>query len=176
MLDACVVINLDATGRMAEILAAIPNRVAIADRVLIETRFDPTIEGPEGGPAERATLLALISQGTISVLSPESEDELNTFVDLTVDLDDGEAMTVALALHRGHTIATDERKAIRMHDGRTPLRSTLDLIKAWADHQQPVPAELRSALTDLRVRGHYLPARSHPLRAWWDTIVDAASL
>jgi hypothetical protein len=80
-------------------------------------------------------------------------------------------MTLALAIHRRATVVTDDRKVRRVLAGRAPLRSTLDLVKDWADHADvPVPA-LRLVLTDLRQRGSYLPSRSHPLRTWWDAIL-----
>lgn len=169
VLDACVVINLDASGQMAAILAVVPGPVAVADRVLAETRFDPhATPHPTGVPAERTALRALIASGRLSVLSPQTDDELETFVDLTVDLDDGEAMTLALAIHRGYTVATDEHRAIRALAGRARLISTLHLVKAWADHHQIDAPTLRQALNDIRQRGSYVPSKNHPLKPWWD--------
>lgn len=68
-------------------------------------------------------------------------------------------------------VATDDRKAERVLADRVPLRSTLDLVKAWAAHGSVDQATLRAAVIDLRDRGSYVPRRAHPLRAWWDAVV-----
>ena len=70
----------------------------------------------------------------IRVMRLESEEEERTFVDLAALMDDGEAVTGAIALHRGYAVATDDRKARRILAERPrsiTLVSTLDLLKLW---------------------------------------------
>jgi hypothetical protein len=157
--------------QLAAVLDTVPGPVAIADLVVAESLY--VLRGGAGddaGEPELVNLSSVIATGRLSVLTA-TEEELETFIDLTLDLDDGEAMTLALAIHRRATVVTDDRKVRRVLAGRAPLRSTLDLVKDWADHADvPVPA-LRLVLTDLRQRGSYLPSRSHPLRTWWDAIL-----
>ncbi|HEX3723003.1 MAG TPA: hypothetical protein VHV31_09440, partial [Nitrolancea sp.] len=113
-------------------------------------------------------LANLVQMGLLRVVPDASEDELNTFIDFTLELGDGEAMTAALALHRGHAVATDDRVARRVLNSRVPIRSSLDLIKQWVDRQGVAPAIIKTALRNLRQRGSYLPGDQHPLKPWWD--------
>jgi hypothetical protein len=173
LLDTCAVVNLFATRRMAEIIASVQSPVAIVDIVERETQF--VRRGGDGEDAkerEPVILTPLIAGGGLSVISTDDEEELLTFVDLTQHLDSGEAMTAALAIHRRCVVVTDDRKAIRiLTTNSVPIRSTLDVIKTWVDGQQIDLAAQRAVLLDLRQRGTYLPARSHPLRAWWDAVM-----
>jgi predicted nucleic acid-binding protein len=166
ILDSRTLINFHACRQMESIIASIAGRAVIAERVFDECRLDPFI--PDDEVVERTDLLDLISAGSLTVVASLTDDELNTFAQFTIKLDDGEAMTLALAVHRGWTVVTDDRAAIRELSGHAPLLSTLDLVKAWADAHNVAPDILRDALEDLRARGKYVPARSHPHRAWWE--------
>jgi len=171
LLDACAVVNLYATRRMEDILAAVDGPVAVADIVEREAQY--VFQGGDGEDArerEPIDLQPWVSQGVLTVIEATHEEELLTFIDLTQELDDGEAMTAALAVHRGFTVVTDDRKAVRVLTGRAvTFRSTLDLVKTWADQQAIGSDALRVVLIDLRERGNYYPSRRHPLRSWWDT-------
>ncbi|MGH2531664.1 MAG: PIN domain-containing protein [Thermomicrobiales bacterium] len=173
-LDACAVVNLYATRWMESILTSVGNPVAIADVVEQEAQF--VYRGGTGDDArerEPVELQPLVASGLLSVISTTDEEELLTFIDLTREIDEGEAMTVALAIHRGCIVVTDDRKASRVLERRgVPRRSTLDVVKAWSERDAVQPDTLRGVLTDLRQRGRYEPARSHPLRSWWGDALD----
>jgi hypothetical protein len=81
-------------------------------------------------------------------------------------------MTAALAIHRGCIVVTDDRKATRvLIERRVTVRTSLDLIHAWAERSS-LPREVLSvALSELRQRGRYDPPRAHPLREWWDEVM-----
>jgi predicted nucleic acid-binding protein len=166
ILDSCTLINLHACRRMEAIVGSITGKVAIAQRVFEECRLDPFT--PDDEVVERTDLLKLIETGSLSVITDLTEDELNTFATFAIRLDDGEAETLALAVHRGWTVVTDDRAATRELAGRAPLLSTLDLVKGWADRLGIDPDILHATLMDLRVRGRYVPGPSHTHRAWWE--------
>lgn len=174
LLDACAVVNLYATRRMDQILATIDGPVAVVDVVEREAQY--VFQGGDGEDArerEPIDLQSLVFQGVLTVIEATHEEELLTFIDLTQELDDGEAMTAALAIHRGFTVVTDDRKAVRVLASRAvPLRGTLDVVKTWADRQAIESEALRVVLTDLRERGNYYPSRNHALRRWWDTALN----
>lgn len=66
-------------------------------------------------------LESLASDAAVACLVSEEEE---TYVNLALQLDDGEAATGALAIHRGAVVATDDRKAIRILTGEPlPWRS-----------------------------------------------------
>jgi predicted nucleic acid-binding protein len=169
LLDACVLINLFACGHVEEVLDALDTAAAIVRHVHREALF--VRRGGTGDDAREPVqidLARVLEQGLLQVVPDADEDELSTFIDLTLDLGDGEAMTAALAIHRGHAIATDDRVALRVIGSRVPVRSSLDLIKQWAEQTHVSSATISQALSDLRTRGRYLPGPQHPLRAWWD--------
>jgi len=169
LLDACVLINLFACGHVEEILDTLDKSAAIVHHVHRETLF--IRHGGSGEDAREPVqldLTPLLEQGRLHVIGDADEDELTTFIDLTLELGDGEAMSAALAIHRGHTIATDDQVALRLIGSRVPTRSSLELIKQWTERRKVPPAIVAQALYDLRTRGRYLPGPRHPLRSWWD--------
>ena len=127
--------------------------------------------GDDASERDPVDLKPLIEMGLLAVLAPETDAETDDFVALAAVLDDGEAMTAALAIHRGAAIATDDRKALRVIRGRAPglrLLSTADLLHSWAQGANVDPGILAAALRNLRSRAHFLPPRQDPLRSWWD--------
>ncbi|MBA2277398.1 MAG: hypothetical protein H0W06_06500 [Chloroflexia bacterium] len=145
--------------------------VAVTDFVLEEALY---IRRVVEGEIERepVDLVPLIASGALTIFSADSEAELQTFIDLTVDLDDGEAMTAALAIHRGCVLVTDDRKAERLLAGRVQLRATLELMRDWARTEGVAADEVRAALTGVYERGYQAPTR-HPLKSWWDAAITA---
>ena len=171
LLDACCVLNLYATGRMDRILRALPWRIAVADRVAGEALYLRRGGGGEDtDERDPVDLGPLIAQGLIEVLQLENEDEAASFVGFAAQLDDGEAMTCALALHRGGVVGTDDRKARRICGLQVPplaIRSTPTMLKIWVDNEQIADAELRQSLVTIRERARFVPGRHEPLQAWW---------
>lgn len=173
LLDTCALINLYACGHIAEILRAMPSSVGIVSSVRRESLF--IRRGGSGDDARDRFPIHLddVLTGRLLEIVPEAtEDELSTFVDLSTQLGDGEAMTAAIALHRGHTVVTDDRVALRVIGDRVPTKLSLQLIKDWIEREQVSREIVSQALLSLRQRGSYLPGRNHPLRSWWDDLVE----
>ena len=154
---------------MAEIVGAMRIPVAVADVVVREALFIRHIVDGEF-ERERVNLFPLIESGLLTVVQADNEEELLTFIDLAVDLDDGEAMSAALALNRNWVLVTDDRKAERLLEGRVQLRPTLAVIRDWAEAHQITNDELRIALIGVDQRG-YRPAGSHSHRDWWESVM-----
>jgi predicted nucleic acid-binding protein len=170
LLDACAVVNLFATRRMRDILAAAHGRCAIADTVVREAQFVfRGGSGPDAREREPVDLHPLISGGTLEVVVTEDEETLITFIDLAQQIGEGEAMTGALAIHRQCAVVTDDKKATRILTAHgVSILSTLAIVKQWVEHDAIDSTTLGAVLKDLRERGHYEPPRAHPLRGWWD--------
>lgn len=172
LLDACVVINLYATRRMEEIVRSVPTVVGIVDAVRREAGYVRRGgAGEDADDREAIDLAPMFTAGALVAISP-TEPELETFLELTLQLDDGEAMTAAVALARQAVVATDERKAISILEGRVGIRSSLELVRTWVDARGLAEDDVRTVLTDLRQRGHYVPSERHPLRPWWDAVLS----
>ena len=101
-----------------------------------------------------------IREGLIQVMRLEQLEEELTFVDLAASIDDGEAVTGAIALHRGCSVATDDRKARRVLGELEPpvsLVSTLELLKLWTQEGSVSDVELRSAMVSMRIGASIFP-------------------
>lgn len=169
LLDACCVINLFATRRVAEILTDLPYQFVVADVVQGEALLLRSGAG-ESAEMEPVAWEPIVSTGLVIVLQLTGDEEEATYVELTASLDDGEAATCALALQRGLAVATDDRKARRIMSSRAPqllLLSTLDLIRAWCSLRDLGAHETAHVLRNVRVGGRFMPPRGNPLRAWW---------
>ena len=150
----------------------LPYQLVVADYVLEQEAIYVRIPGPEGLYDERAPvdLYPLVNEGLIQVMRLEQLQEKSTFVDLAALVDDGEAVTGALALHRGCSIATDDRKARRVLGERAPtvpLVSTLELLKLWVDEATVPDIELRAAIADMQSGASYVPGDKDSLYTWW---------
>ena len=178
VLDASCLLNLYATGRLREIALAVGGQIEVADYVL-EREAIYTWQTDSTGTREEAVpvdLTPLVEEGIIRVVRLEHSGEQETFVALAALVDDGEAATAALALHRGCAVATDDRKARRVFGEfmpDVPLVSTLDLMKLWADESQIHRDELRVAMDAMRHSASYAPSSRDPLFEWWASIMSS---
>src|ERR1035441_2366386 len=98
-LDSSVLLNILATARADEVLRTFDAGVGLCTAVVAETLFLRS-ENPSDAP-ERILLDPLIGAGLLQRHDLESDDEKAMYVQLAADLDDGEAMTLAIAHQRG---------------------------------------------------------------------------
>ena len=170
LLDASCLLNLYATGRIADIAAALPWQLAVVDYVLEhETLYIRATGGyEESGATVPVDLSPLIEAGLLLVLGLEEPGEQAHFVELAADLDDGEAMTGAMAINRSFAVAIDDRKARRVLGEKAPelrLLSTLELLHLWS---AAVPdEEVGRALRAMRHGARYAPGQRDRLYSWW---------
>ncbi len=156
--DASVWINLAATRRCPEILAALGAPVAIVDVVLRELQ-----RGSANGHGVLEHIEPLIQSGQVRVVAMEAADEdpyLSLVAGGTAEtLDDGEAATLVVAARLNAIALIDERKATAIAKRRfsaLELRSTTDLLFATLPDEGgnagPLADALFSALQGARMR------------------------
>ncbi len=176
ILDACCVINLYATGRIHQILGSISETVAVAHYVK-EKEILSVYDGPRGNERSVKKVIELdplITDGSLIVISPSLE-ELNTYVNLAFEIDDGEAYTGAIAIHREWALATDDKKTIHVINKilpEVPILSTLELVKHWTEITNAPPEIVSELLQDIKKKAIYEPHRSHQLYDWWKSYMD----
>ncbi len=178
VLDASCLLNLYATGRLREIALAVAAQLKVADYVLEREALYTWHTDPSGIRVEAVPLdlTLLVKDGLIRVIQLDHPEEQSTFVALAALVDDGESATAALALHRGCSIATDDRKARRVFGEfmpDVPLVTTLDLMKLWVDESQLPTDELRAAMDAMRDSASYMPSSRDPLFQWWASIMSS---
>ncbi len=176
ILDANCLLNLYATGHLRDIVISLPYQFWITDYVAEREALFVWRPGPTAGSdvKEPVDLTSLLQEGLIQLMRLEHSAEEATTVNLAVDLDDGEAVTGALAYHRGCSVATDDRKARQVLGQLIPpvkLVSTLELLKLWAEETRVPMAALASAMAEMQSRASYRPGRRDPLFEWWRSIV-----
>ncbi len=174
LLDASCVMNLYATRQMPEILRAHSARFGIVVNVREESLY--VRRGGSGTDAEEhdpVDLEPLIQSGVLVVfdLTP---DEETTFIAFAARLDDGEAATCAVAIHRGMAVVMDDRKGRSVLAAAAPTvtaHRTLDLVRHWAESKSIPFAEIAQVLRAIRERARFFPGRTDPNKAWWDAIL-----
>ncbi|MBX9854461.1 MAG: hypothetical protein K2Y26_02995 [Gemmatimonadaceae bacterium] len=173
ILDGCTLLNLFASRRIADIFGTMPHPFAVADYVANKEAL--WVGRHRSGPSaecERVDIGPLISSGLIEVLTLDGDEEVAHFLALvsSARIDDGEAMSGALAHARGLVVATDDRAALRVFGSHTPpisTCSTADLVKHWAECAAVDVATLQRVLIDIRERGCFEPGSRDPLQGWW---------
>ena len=178
LLDASCLLNLYATGRLHDVAQTVPWQLAVVDYVMEEealyVRATEQYEGQR--ETEPVDLSQLIEGGMLLIVSLEEPGEQAYFVELAAELDDGEAMTGAIAINRGFAFAIDDRKARRVLGERSPdvrLVSTIELVHLWS---ATVPAqEINRALQALRYGVRYVPGNRDPLYGWWRNMMEGAT-
>ena len=168
--DACVLINLLASGRFENIASGCGLRFAIASVVVQESMY---LHNADSGEREMIDLKPLIEKGILETLAVESENEKLRYIELALNLDDGEAESVAIAEARHFALATDDKKArnlIQREGLKIELWSTCSLIRHWQGKCSIPDNDLKGVLTNIFQRARYRPKLGHPDFKWWANI------
>jgi predicted nucleic acid-binding protein len=171
LLDACCVLNLYGGRCIHQLLRTSALRFAVAERAAGEALYVRNVTADGTEELESVDLHPLIAEGLLRVLTIDSEVKAAAYVRFATQLDDGEAMTCALAAERGAAVATDDRKAQRLLQSLVPpvpTYSTAWLIRQWALEQGLDASALKVVLNDVRVRARFAPSKHDPLQIWWE--------
>lgn len=174
LLDCCSLLNLYSTRLLPDIIRSIPHRVIVAQTVLAEGVY--VLKGGSGddaGEREPVDIGPLVRNMLIAIWNLETEAEYTSLVNFAAEIDDGEAATCALALHRGGIVVTDDGKTRRVLPRLAPGVRTLttsQVMKLWADAAHVNCAVVRSALLDIQTRGNFICGKRDPLLAWWNDL------
>jgi len=172
LLDTCVLINLLASGECEEILRAAKRPWLICSAVEKESLYLRTDDPLK--PLVSVDLKPLLSEGIVGVCDIEGDEESALFVNYAGSLDDGEAMSVALAVARGHTLATDERKARRLflEAAGEPDRliGTPEIIRGWVEGNSITADKAKIVLLEITRRARFFPPVNDPNYKWWSDL------
>lgn len=166
-------INLFAAGDIPKRLRVIggewyiPSAV-IAEALYIHEKVDNEIKKTE------LDIQSLIDADVLARCTTDSEAEIDLYVDFATQVDDDEAMALAIAQCRSWTVATDDRVALRLaQENGSAVLTTPDLMKQWADRSLCSTAELKDALTRIENSASFFPPKTHPLKSWWRDALDS---
>ena len=126
-----------------------------------------------GEPPQQMRIDKLLDAGVLEEVDLNGDKERELYIEYSMGLDDGEAMTIALAENRRLAVATDDNKARRFaqRDGSSvaSVISTPMLIRHWADVKRPNVKALRLAINRIEQLARFRPDTGDPLRRWWDS-------
>ena len=130
VIDASVVINLNATGRAHEIIRAFPNPFLVTENAAAELA-----NGARNGHTDSEALQELVRQRVLQTVALDPTDlaVYETLIEghAAQTLDDGEAATIAFAVGGSAMVVLDERKARNICSSRLQglnVFSTVDLL------------------------------------------------
>ena len=130
VLDASVLINLNASGFGNEILSALPHECLAPTQVI-----DELSRGAILGHSDSQKVEHLIESGALKAraIRTHGGEIFESLVagDALTTLDDGEAATIALAVETGGIATIDEKKALNICERRFPklsVATTPDLL------------------------------------------------
>lgn len=175
VVDTCCLVNLCALGEPTRYLPAfgltwqLPAAVA-AEGLFIRAEKD-------GGRAKkrRIDLEPSIAARVVLPCDIVGLDEADLHVRLARDLDDGEAMALAIAKSRGWALATDDRKGRRKaSEIDVPVITTPQLMRRWAERNRVVGSDLSEALMRIQTFAKFIPAPDFPEHAWWSMSLNSA--
>lgn len=177
--DTSSLLNLVATGRAEEILRVF-GCSAYVERVVY--RGDGVRRGEvlylrplpeENRPGEQipVDLSPLFASGMLTETELD-EAERALFVAYAAEIDDGEARSAAVAVHRGLWLMTDDRPCVNLMASLPvpPIVMTMpDWVKEWVDHAGISLEALAETLRRIHHCANYHARRNHPLRDWWNS-------
>lgn len=168
--DSSVLLNLLAADCLAAIAEATGWQFAICRAVRDEAK---KLRDTTTGELHDIDITPLVASGLLQVLELAGDQEQTLYVEQAIVVDDGEAMSIAIAASRKLELAIDDKQAAN-HTRRTfpgiKLWTTPDILKHWADKGSIASRELKQAILAIESRARYFPPRSHPLAAWWAAV------
>jgi predicted nucleic acid-binding protein len=168
LLDTCCILNLCAVDEPQAVLSQLPFRLFITASVeaeQISIRPSPDAKRHE---RRKIDLTPCISSGVLQRCKPETAEERNFYVKLALEVDDGEAMTLAIAATRQWAIATDDTAArsVARRLGLT-MYSTPQLLRLWAVRTKADYQQIRVAIARIELLARYVPNPAMPDADWW---------
>jgi len=173
IIDTCCLINLYATGDQMAIFEHF-HGVCVSDLVQQEALWIRCIdhESPENLVPRRIDLSEAVDAGLIRLCQLEGPREMEWFVRLAQNLDDGEASVLAIAKSRGWIVATDDKKARQIaSEQQIRVISTSEMVQRWETTQGMSNKKIRDVLLRIQRFGRFHPRQSDPLYEWWIKII-----
>lgn len=171
VLDTCCLVNLAAIDGTLDCLASVKLIWYVPTAVQTEGVFIRT--AADSRDVQRIDLTASITSGTVQICSPADDAEHALYVELALNLGDGEAMALAIAKHRGWKVATDDRKARNKADAvGVPVVTTPELVQRWASDSARSKAEVTMALRRIETLARFSPTENSPAAIWWRQLLE----
>jgi|SRR5580765_1826672 len=166
LIDTCTLINLEASGESRLLLPSISPTCFLCEAVSRESLFLRSTMRDQ--PPQKIELQPYFDDGLLTLCQTQSPEEEAMYVALAAELDDGEALSLAISSVRGFGLATDDRKARRIATeiGTVPLFSTAEILQSV---ESLGPQKISDMIRSIEFRGRFTPHPTMPLSDWWNT-------
>lgn len=172
IIDACCLINLYASGRPQAIIQACGGSFYVSEEVRRESLSIRQVD-----PADASLIIPSpinlgpeISNGLIMECRLETREEIESYVNFAIEVDDGEASSLAIAKSRNWTVATDDRKAIRLaSESGIAVITTPELLDRWVRNTNPTEDDITLAIRAIERFAKFRPRHGSPLYDWWSS-------
>lgn len=170
-IDACILIDLLATGHVEAILQASGLDWHLSTAVESEVQHIRQYDLAQPGKFHKIAvdLSSLKTSGVLQDCEPADQTEQDRFIHYAAQFrSDGEAMCIAIAEQRGWVVATDDRKAILVaRNAGLTVMSCPELVKRWADMTGQDQESLFKVLQDIQVLAQFKPIPMMSEYQWW---------
>lgn len=168
--DSSVPLNLLAADCLEHIAADTGWQFAICPAVRDEVK---KLRDFHTGEMIEVNLIPHIASGLLHVLELSGEREEILYIEQSIVVDDGEAMSIAIAASRMLALAIDDKRATNHARATFPeikLWSTPEILKCWHEVGRVDSKTLHQAILLIEARARYFPRRPHPLVTWWQQL------
>lgn len=175
ILDACALVNLHCGWGGLQELQTFGSSWSIGEEALSEALF--VRDFADNGELRKVTLdvQTVVAGGKLNVLSIDGAAEHHSLVEFAMDLDDGEAQALSMALHRKFVLVTDDRLAFRMAGAAhvaVPAMGTPEVLMEWVRVNPECRARLPTVVRRIGILGPFQVRKSSPHYAWWQTLLS----
>jgi predicted nucleic acid-binding protein len=168
VLDTCCILNLCAVDEPQAVLSPLPFQFFISPAVEqeeISIRPSPDAKRHE---RRKIDLGKCLSSGLLQRCKLETTEERDLYIKFAIEVDDGEAMSLAIAAVRKWSIATDDLAARKLANrvGLT-MYGTPQLVRLWAERTNAADRQISAAIVRIETLARYIPNPGMPDIDWW---------
>jgi len=173
IIDCCSLINLYTGWRGLHELQALGHTWYVAEAALKEAQY--TRDVGEGGRLVTIALRLddLVQSGELNRAAAETAEEMELYVELSAELDDGEAEALAIAKARGLILLTDDAKAIEVaHRPQLSVQtlSTVNVLQEWLSSDPSLENRAHEVVRRIETLARFRPRIGTDEFEWWMAI------
>ena len=175
ILDACALVNLYCGWAGLTELRTFGTSWSIGRTALEEAMFVRAFDA--NGDICKLSLdpAVVVHDGNLQVLSLEGSAEYASFIEFAMELDDGEAQALSLALHRNRVLLTDDRPAVRVASTTNVAVQTMgtpEILMAWVNANPECRHHLPEVVRRISVLGPFQLKKSSAHYNWWQDLLS----
>lgn len=168
VIDSCSLLNLYTGWRGLSPLKELNRTWYVCEAVFEESQYTRELKDDGGTVLVPVDLKPDVDSGVLNRIRPESESEFEDYVNFAVELDDGEAQSLAIAKNRGFILLTDDRKAQRVaSEVNVVTITTPSVLQDWAMVAPANNERLPEILRRITTLARFSPSADSPHYEWW---------